>query len=481
MVEEFLDGQDGSTGSRSRAKIGSEGSVRGPRGPECVLTPVPFSKSLLQRALLAAAWGGGETQLHFPSDPGLPGSQGVDVADLILALGALGLCIYPQPVESSGPHTWCLRAPGFRSLGTVTLALGESGTAARFCTVALAFAGVPGSVRTVAVSGTLGVRKSPALLASLSAAGVSIQSAGPGSWPLGLTSIAMPQELVIENPVSSQELSALLFALAFQGGQRLIVRGAIPSLPYVELTRAVLADFGVRFEVHRGGEVRFDRVIPEIDPFIENDVTPHELTVEADASSAAVAWAAGILAHTPVAVSGFARVPLQGDAQILQLLRSAGAHCHEPHAGRWQVQGPITTGWQANLENTPDLAPPLVALAAALAVGHFGTSQPSRFTGLGTLQGKESPRLEVLGQALQQVGIAAQWGADWLEIPVGTATTEPVVLNAQGDHRMAFAFGLLAIAVPSIQVQGRDCVAKSWPRFWTALEGILAGSTRASK
>ncbi|MFT4647814.1 MAG: 3-phosphoshikimate 1-carboxyvinyltransferase, partial [Glaciecola sp.] len=163
------------------------------------------------------------------------------------------------------------------------------------------------------------------------------------------------------------------------------------------------------------------------------------------------------------------------------LLRSAGAHCHEPHAGRWQVQGPITTGWQANLENTPDLAPPLVALAAALAVGHFGTSQPSRFTGLGTLQGKESPRLEVLGQALQQVGIAAQWGADWLEIPVGTATTEPVVLNAQGDHRMAFAFGLLAIAVPSIQVQGRDCVAKSWPRFWTALEGILAGSTRASK
>ncbi|MFT7541777.1 MAG: 3-phosphoshikimate 1-carboxyvinyltransferase, partial [Gammaproteobacteria bacterium] len=430
MVEEFLDGQDGSAESRSGAKKGWGGCLIGPRGPEWVLTPVPFSKSLLQRALLAAAWGGGETQLHFPSDPGLPGSQGADVADLILALGALGLCIYPQPVESSPPHIWCLRAPGFRSLGTVTLALGESGTAARFCTAALAFAGVPGSVRTVAVSGTMGARKSPPLLTSLRAAGVSMQSAGPGSWPLTLKSIPMPQELVIKNPVSSQEVSALLFALAFQGGQRLIVRGAIPSLPYVELTRAVLASFGVQFEVHRGAEVCFEKSIPDIGPFRVNDVIPHELTIEADASSAAVAWAAGILAHTPVAVSGFARVPLQGDAQILQLLRSAGAHCHEADAGRWQVQGQISSGWQANLEQTPDLAPPLVALAAALAVGHFGTSQPSRFTGLGTLHGTESPRLEVLGRALQQVGIAAQWGADWLEIPVGTATTEPVVLDA---------------------------------------------------
>ncbi|MCA9000630.1 MAG: hypothetical protein KDB61_01815, partial [Planctomycetes bacterium] len=136
-------------------------------------------------------------------------------------------------------------------------------------------------------------------------------------------------------------------------------------------------------------------------------------------------------------------------------------------------------GWHADLGDTPDLAPPLVALAGALALGHFGQPVGSRFSGLGTLQGKESPRLEVLTDGLRRLGLSANFGEDWIEIPAADARVrelglDPVVLDAAGDHRMAFAFGLLSLVRPSIRVLGPDCVAKSWPGFWSELEGLRA-------
>lgn len=88
MDEEFTRGQERPKGGVPGAQIGAGGAPEGVMSLPPVLVSVPFSKSILQRSLLAAAWAGGETMLTFPTDPGPPGSQGADVADLILALGA---------------------------------------------------------------------------------------------------------------------------------------------------------------------------------------------------------------------------------------------------------------------------------------------------------------------------------------------------------------------------------------------------------
>ncbi|MCP5024155.1 MAG: hypothetical protein GY930_20600 [bacterium] len=439
-----------------------------PHGLQSTHIYVPHSKSMLQRALLAAAWAGGETRLIFPCDPGPPGSQGADVADLILSLGALGLGIEP----SKGGWVWGLSAPGFASLGSVTVALGESATAARICTAALAFAGRPGSIRSLGVSGTLASRSSQALMATLNTAGCKVQCAGPGSWPLALSSVAMPPELELVDPVSSQEVSALLFALAFEGGGRLTVRGEIPSKPYLEMTLSVLRTFGIGVKRIGGTETHFLLARKEGESLPDADFQRRRVQVECDASSAAVAWSAGLLARTPVCVAGIERDGVQGDVRILDMLAGAGASVIGEGAHAWRVEGALSKGLQVSLADTPDLAPPLAALAAGLALGHFGDPVPSRLSGLGTLDGKESARLEVLCSGLQSIGIQARRGADWLEIPVGSALSDPIVLDAHNDHRMAFAFGLMALVVPTIRVEGRRCVSKSWPGFWEMLASL---------
>ncbi|MCA9001582.1 MAG: hypothetical protein KDB61_06645, partial [Planctomycetes bacterium] len=274
-----------------------------------------MSKSWLQRALLAGAWAGGRSRLAAPIDLGIPGSQGQDVADWILALGALGLCVLPD--AESGGRQWILEGAGFDGLPHCTVALGESGTAARLATALLAYAGQPGHNRRLGVSGTLLQRRSPALVACLREHGISVRTAGPGTWPLEVVSGELPAALVLRDPGSSQEVSALLFAIAFEGGRELRVEGPIPSRPYVDMTLAVLAGWGVAFDVQEGCTTRFVRGTGAPAP-------PDVFPLECDASSAAVAWAGGLLAGIPVRVGGIPKSSLQGDLAMVEHLAKVG-------------------------------------------------------------------------------------------------------------------------------------------------------------
>ncbi|MGK0483490.1 MAG: 3-phosphoshikimate 1-carboxyvinyltransferase [Planctomycetota bacterium] len=118
----------------------------------------------------------------------------------------------------------------------------------------------------------------------------------------------------------------------------------------------------------------------------------------------------------------------------------------------------------------PDAAPVLAAVGAFAALRGYGTTE---LTGLGTLPGKESSRIEVLATGLRALGLDVLHDERSLTIRSCTtqqpATTGPIVLDACGDHRMAFAFALLSLFIDSIWVMGADSVAKSWPRFWSSL------------
>jgi len=57
-----------------------------------------------------------------------------------------------------------------------------------------------------------------------------------------------------------------------------------------------------------------------------------------------------------------------------------------------------------------------------------------------------------------------------------------VLVDAQGDHRLAFAGALLGLALPEVLVRDAGAVAKSWPSFWSdfvAAGGILIGPDAA--
>ncbi|MEE8467084.1 MAG: hypothetical protein V3T22_01435, partial [Planctomycetota bacterium] len=427
---------------------------------------VPGSKSIAQRALIAAAFAPGPTRIT-----GLP--AGADVVCLLDALGGLGVA-----VARLGPRTVLVdgRAPGQAhengaSHATRALDVGESGTAARLLTAAVALCAPRGALLEVQGSGSLARRSSPALFAALRSAGARLdpRDAGgaAGTWPVRITPVSAPELLVLEDPASSQEVTALLLALAAWPGERqLKVEGQIPSRTYVQLTRSVLADFGVAVEhSERSGGTDFHLQGPLVAP-------PEAFRVEPDASSAAVALAAACLSGGELRVRGLTRASRQGDVSVVDHLSAFGCSAGEERGALW-ARGRPTRGAQIDLARTPDLAPVLAAVAGAVALADLGTSH---LLGLETLPGKESSRIEVLAGALQALGLQVRATARDLTIAPGKPTQAALTLDPKGDHRMAFAFGLLGLVREGLAVRDAGCVAKSWPGFWDDLQ--RAGAAR---
>jgi len=414
----------------------------------------PGSKSLAIRTLLTAALAQGRTVVR-----GAPDSE--DVAACLDVLDVLGLSIARdgKEVEIDGRSpaagaTWEPAGP---------LACGESGTLARMLTAAAAFCSRPGSPVRVEVCGSLLRRSSAPLLETLDAAGVGLEAESEaGSWPLVLRPSAAPETLLLQSPVSSQELSGLLLAQAAQPvsprGRSVIVMGGLPSEPYAHLTAGVLTAFGARVEAV-GAEWRVSGPL----------VAPAEpLEIEADASGAAVALAAGCLSGGEVSVAGFPTSSRQGDLAIVELLEAFGCRA-ERRGDELVAGGRPTRSAELDLAATPDLAPVLAAVAGAAALA--GIEGRSVLRGLETLNGKESRRVEVLAGGLAALGLDVRASDEHLEVEpgAGAASAGQLVLDPQGDHRMAFAFALLGLVRPGLAVSNPGCVAKSWPGFWEEL------------
>jgi 3-phosphoshikimate 1-carboxyvinyltransferase len=445
------------------------------RGPVLV----PGSKSIAQRALLAAAFAHGTTELV-----GLPTSQ--DVVHALRVARAVGARFPSEGRPDDLFVTALLRRRGHGRLTGAppgldecarpwcTAQVGESGTTARLASALLALGRPAGSGAEVVPSGTLGRRRSPALFAALRAAGVGVEHAtdAPDGWPVLLTSPPRVRALTLVQPTSSQEVSALLLALAaHEGGASLEVHGTIPSAPYVALTLAVLQRFGVGIELAPssgpGGKVQRYLVGGPL------RAPDDALAIEPCASSAAVALAAGCLSDGAVSVEALGAESLQPDLACIALFAAFGCEAAaEP--GRLVAAGRPTRGARFDLSGSPDLAPVAAALGADVALRGLGSTELS---GLGTLPGKESSRLAVLARGLGALGLRVDATEETLRIEAGaSAAVGPVVLDPAGDHRMAFAFALLGLVRADVRVSNPGCVAKSWPTFWSDLEA--AGARR---
>lgn len=439
---------------------------------------VPGSKSIAQRVLLAAAVSSGSTQIA-----GLPDGDDVTHAlALVESCGVLVQRLAPRAVRITGkppgPHR------GLAPRGAVEV--GESGTLARLATAVLALCGHAGAPIEIHAHGTLRSRKSTALFRALSSAGVELtritaavveptsDAHVPDRWPVRLVPLGPPSTLSIRDPSSSQEVSALLLAIAaYPDAIDLVVHGTIPSRPYLELSCDVLARFGARIERNAGNGVERFHVRGPLTPSVE----PY--TIEADASSAAVALAAACISGGELRVPGLGRSSRQGDVRIVEHLRAFGC---DADAGETSLgaRGLPSRTVDLDLTGEPDLAPVLAAVAAALAMKKPHVGSTTRLRGLGTLQGKESARISVLAEGLSALGLAVEASDEQLVIGPGSGARREheVVLDPHGDHRMAFAFALMGLCVDGVRVRDAGCVAKSWPTFWRDIERAGAPVSR---
>jgi 3-phosphoshikimate 1-carboxyvinyltransferase len=75
---------------------------------------------------------------------------------------------------------------------------------------------------------------------------------------------------------------------------------------------------------------------------------------------------------------------------------------------------------------------------------------------------------------LGRLGIRAEATDDGFVVQPGTP--RPARIATYDDHRMAMSFALVGLRVPGVEIEDPGCVAKTFPGFWDALDGLSAPS-----
>jgi 3-phosphoshikimate 1-carboxyvinyltransferase len=389
---------------------------------------VPGSKSITNRALVCAALA------RRPST--IAGALFADDTDAMIdCLRKLGVLV---TVEGSTIHVASRRWHDRANLDARL-----SGTTSRFLLPMLATG-----------SGTYRLDGAPPLQArpmkpSLDA----LRSIGAkvigDSLPVEIHGPVMGGSVAVRGDLSSQFLSGLLLAGAVMPkGLHIDVTTKLVSKPYVDLTIAVMEQFGatptmehVPFTGYAGGDY----------------------SIEPDASAASYFFAAAAITGGRVTVEGLGTDSLQGDVAFVDLLAQMGASV-EKERSSITVRGTGTLhGIDVDLADHSDLSQTLAAVAV------FADS-PTRMSGIGFIRDKESNRIGDVIRELGRIGIRADEEDDGYVVHPGTPTAG--CIETYDDHRMAMGFALIGLKVPGISIADPECVSKTFPGFWDALESL---------
>ncbi len=406
---------------------------------------LPGSKSISNRVLLLAALAEGETEVRdlLASD---------DTERMLEALQTLGV-----GVTSLGGEAWKIVGCGGRfPVRQAELFLGNAGTAFRPLTAALALAGGDYVLKGVA---RMHERPIGDLVDGLRQLGADVTYlANDGYPPLQLkpATIRPDGAVKVRGDVSSQFLTGLLMALPLTGETVTVdVVGELISKPYIEITLATMARFGV--VVERDGWQRFTVRAGS------RYVSPGTVYVEGDASSASYFLALGAIGGGPVRVEGVGADSIQGDVKFAEALAQMGALIET--GPNWMEARAPQGGLVAvdlDCNHIPDAAMTL-ATAALFAKG------TTTLRNIASWRVKETDRIAAMATELRKLGAVVEEGADFIKIT--PSTVKPAAIDTYDDHRMAMCFSLAAFATP-LRINDPNCVAKTFPDYFTRFAAV---------
>ncbi len=416
---------------------------------------MPASKSFAQRAIIAAALASGRSHLHgySPCD---------DSESALAAARAIGAKVR---VDES---TLSIDGIGEKRLSLETLHAGESGLLARLMIPLLAALN-DGPV-TVTGEKTLCRRPLKGVSDIMASFGVVVRE---NKVPLRIEGRLIPGVAEVSGKDGSQLISGLLSALPLCDKPSTLIVTEPKSIPYMFITCDVLKHFGIRISSEMEGDAP---MIEEQDWSACTGITfkirggqkykAADFDIEGDWSSAANFLVAGAV-FGKAEVSGLDTSSLQADLAIADILVQAGAVVSEMDDLVCVSRAPLE-GFEADLNNSPDIFP-AVAVLAAFCAGE------SVISGVGRLSGKESDRAATILEMLSGFGVPARIEGDKLFVSGESLVSR--LLNgrllkggkfaAHGDHRMAMALRIASLGASSpVEIDDPSCVAKSFPGFF---------------
>ncbi|MBK8845631.1 MAG: 3-phosphoshikimate 1-carboxyvinyltransferase [Bacteroidetes bacterium] len=400
----------------------------------------PAAKSCTQRALAAALCIRGKSIVVNA------GSSNDEMAALILLreCGAIidkrtdGLHIDTSQIKQQHIFVTC----------------GESGLSLRMFTPILA--SLVGQC-SIDGEGSLKKRNHQFMLQALQQAGAEISSTN-FNLPFCISKQWHPKAMEVDGSHGSQFVSGLLFAFAAGNvtDATLLVNSAV-SKPYMALTLEVMQKFGLKLPHNENYErFYFDNSLP--DKLLDLPV----YAVEGDWSNASF-FAVGAAISGQLILKNLNINSAQADIKILEVLKMAGAKV-ECYVDRIVIEKNELNPFSFDATDSPDLFPPLVALAAYCK----GTSY---ITGVNRLYNKESNRAATLQSEFGKMGIEILLQDNTMIIK--GEKTKGATVNSHNDHRIAMACAIAALSCREVTIiENADATNKSYPDFFEHLNQL---------
>lgn len=335
----------------------------------------------------------------------------------------------------------------------------HAGTAMRFLTAYFATQ----NGRKIILTGSSRMKERPIriLVDALRNLGAKIEySENEGFPPLKIQGQEfLKSEVFLKANVSSQYISALLLiAPSLKNGLNLYLDGKITSIPYIEMTLALLNEVGIKtsFESNKIKVFPYER---------HNSKT---LIVESDWSSASYFYSIVSLSSvgTKINISSYKENSLQGDAILSEIYNNLGVSSKFNNSVLTieKVSDDLPKSLDLDLSNTPDIA-------QTIAVSCLGLQINCNLTGLHTLKIKETDRLLALKNEIKKLGTNIEISNNSLEINLPKPLLKNVEIKTYNDHRMAMSFAPLMLRT-DIYINDANVVSKSYPNFWNDLEKL---------
>ena len=310
--------------------------------------------------------------------------------------------------------------------------IADSGTAARFLTTFLAC-----HSGSWLLTGTERMKQRPIkpLMEALRGLGANIQYAEKeGFLPLKIEGKPIQGGKVqIEMSQSSQFASSLLLAAPmWPQGLEMELLGDLSSLPYLNMTLAMMRHFGA--DVERNGRTII--VKPK-------SYQPTSFKVSSDWSAASYWYEIAALSEAcKIRLRGLSMITLQGDVIIADWMSQLGVGTYLENDSIVLRKIPFERrSFCFDFSQHPDLYPTMAATCAGLNV-------EATFTGLDNLALKESNRVEAMQSELAKLG------------------NSPLHFCAHNDHRVVMALAPLALLYGPVTFDHPEVVEKSYPNFW---------------
>jgi 3-phosphoshikimate 1-carboxyvinyltransferase len=398
---------------------------------------------MTNRALLIASLAEGRTRLSDAlfSD---------DSRTLARALQVLG---FEVQLDEARREMIVTGRGGRISANQAGLFTGNAGTAARFLTAFLAL----GRGEYV-LDGDARMRERPIgdLVRALNQLGGDLETANDCPPVRIHASGLRGGQTSMAGDISSQFLSALLMVAPYtEEGIAITLSTELSSRPYVDMTIAVMRDFGV--EARRDGYRRF-----EVQPGSYASIPSY--SIEPDASAASYFFAAPAIRGGTVRVENIGRESRQGDIAFLEILQQMG--CRVREGDRFiEVSGAGTlTGVDIDMRDIPDVAQTLAAVAP------FACSA-TRIRGIASARLKETDRVHAVCTELSRLGVRVEEFDDGMKIHP-CKHIRPATIRTYDDHRMAMAFSLIGLRTEGIDIENPACVSKTFPDYFEVLETL---------